>query len=102
MRAFLPFLSTLEEFFSIVEVPAPFTQLVTLINTVVRALTLARDHQITSRNSHYQCRFHFFWEHIGHRISVEYVKSEHQDSDYLTKGLVRAPFEANRYRVQGW
>ena len=73
MRALLSIVSTFEEFFSIVEVLAPFNQLVIRINTVVRventgALTLARDHKITSRNRHYHCRFHFFWEHIEAKV----------------------------------
>ena len=108
MRALLPILSTLEEFFHIVQVPAPFDKLATQIKTVVHvdntsALTLARDQQITSRNRHYHYRFHFFWSHIGNgNISVEYVASHLQDADYLSKGLARMPFEANRLRVQGW
>ena len=100
MRALLPILSTLEEFFSIVQAPAPFHTLSSRINTVVRvdntsALSLARDQQITSRNRHYHCRFHFFWSHIDGKISGEYVASNLQDSDYLSKGLARLPVEAN-------
>ena len=107
MRALLPIYYTLEEFFSIVQAPCPFHKLASNLTTVVRvdntsALTLARDQQITSRNRHYHCRFHFFWSHINEKITVEYVESKLQDADYLSKGLTRLPFEANRLRVQGW
>ena len=108
MRSLLPIRSILIEFFSVVEASAPFHALAVNIPTVVfvdntSALSLARDQQITSRNRHYHCRFHFFWSHVREgKVSVEYVKTEYQDGEYLTKGLVRVPFESNRFRVQGW
>ena len=108
MRSLLPIRSILIEFFSVVKAPAPFNVLAATIPTLVfvdntSALSLARDQQISSRNRHYHCRFHFFWSHIqSGEISVEYIKTNYQDGDYLTKGLVRVPFESNRFRVQGW
>ena len=108
IRSLLPIRSILLEFFNVVKAPAPFAVLAETIPTVVfvdntSALSLARDQQITSRNRHYHCRFHFFWSHVREgKVSVEYVKTEYQDGDYLTKGLVRVTFESHRFRVQGW
>ena len=119
MRALLPIRSLLLEFFKIVKAPAPFDSFSNDIATTVyvdntSALALARDQQVTSRTRHYHCRYHFFWSHVKcdgrdgssssncFLISLEYIATDLQDGDYLTKGLLRIPFEKNRFRVQGW
>ena len=108
MRSLLPIRSLLLEFFDVVDAPAPFDAFAPNIQTVVfvdntSALALAREQNITSRNRHYHCRFHFFWSYVRDgTVSVDYVNTTNQDGDYLTKGLARVPFESNRFRVQGW
>ena len=110
MRALIPICFLLKHFFSIVNPPTRFLTMRQSIPCVVyvdntSALTLARDQQITSRTRHYHCRFHFFWSNVGSHglgISVEYVPTDQQDADFLTKGVPRYPYENNRNRVQGW
>ena len=104
MRALIPICSLLKNFFSIVIPPERFMTLARHIPCVVlvdntSALSLARDQQVTARTRHYHFRYHFFWSNIGTRglrISVEYVSTDEQDADFLTKGVPRLPFECNR------
>ena len=67
------------------------------------ALTLATDQQITARTRHYHVRWHHFWDSIREGVAtVEYVTTDEQDSDYLTKSNTITVFLQNRLRVQGW
>jgi hypothetical protein len=68
------------------------------------ALSLATTRRITDRTRHFAAESHHFWETLEEDgdITIEGVDTKCQDADYLTKGLVRDDFEANRYSVQGW
>jgi hypothetical protein len=73
------------------------------------ALQLATQQRITSRTRHYLIKWHHFWSHVKSLdgtprgdIAVLQVDTNLQDADYLTKGLTKDAFQANRRRVQGW
>ncbi|CAJ1930221.1 unnamed protein product [Cylindrotheca closterium] len=69
---------------------------------------LATNQRITSRTRWYLNKFHCFWQYVskdgiaGDSVAVEEIKTSLQDADYLTKALSPEPYEANRFRVQGW
>jgi hypothetical protein len=67
-------------------------------------LSLATTRRITNRTKHFAAESHHFWETLDEDgdIAIEGVATGSQDADYLTKGLPRAAFEANRHSVQGW
>ena len=67
------------------------------------ALWLATEQQVTSRTRHYHIRWHHFWEAVKEgNVLVQYVETNEQDADYLTKCRSLPTFLANRSRVQGW
>ena len=57
----------------------------------------------------YFVKYHFFWSYVhrdeknpgGWLVSIK-CSTELMNAEYLTKGLVRTVFDANRQRVQGW
>ena len=69
---------------------------------------LATNQRITSRTRWYLNKFHWFWQFVskngitGDTVAVEEIDTSLQDADYFTKALSPEPFEANRFRVQGW
>ena len=108
MRTLLPIRLLLLEIIENVSFPSMMTLNSSTLRATIyedntSALTLATDQQITSRTRHYHVRWHHFWESIreGHTI-VEYVTTDQQDSDYLTKVNTLLIFAKNRLRVQGW
>ena len=66
------------------------------------ALSLATNHRLTNRTRYLLVGYHWFWESYPAEFSLERVDTHNQDADYFTKGASLEPFEANRYRVQGW
>ena len=59
--------------------------------------------RLTSRTKYFHLKWHHFWAaHRAQEFIAVRVETSLQDADYLTKGLVRLPFEENRRRVQGW
>ena len=49
---------------------------------------LATRHHVSSRNRHFNVKFHHFWQSVKERkIFVESCPTEKQQADYLTKGL---------------
>ena len=65
------------------------------------AFYLAALQKITSRTKCTLSKFHWFWEHSKEYTLVK-CPTDKMDADYLTKGLPKPAFEANRLRVQGW
>ena len=70
-------------------------------------LVIMVQQRLTNRTKSYHLRWHWFWEHVvndedGDGIICLKVETSLQDGDYLTKGLVRDLFEANRHCNQGW
>ena len=108
MRTLLPIRLLLLEIIENVSFPSMMTLNSSTLRATVyedntSALTLATDQHITLRTRHYHVRWHHFWESIrdGHAI-VEYVTTDQQDADYLTKVNNLLIFAKNRFRVQGW
>ena len=73
------------------------------------AFMLAAGHQLSKGTKHFAIKFHWFWQFVYNEetnpdgwLVVEKIATDLQDADYLTKGLVKVKFEANRMRVQGW
>ncbi|CAJ1969020.1 unnamed protein product [Cylindrotheca closterium] len=61
--------------------------------------------QYTARSKHYAVKYHWFRSHVSdstNNISVEYIESEAQKADILTKGLTLDKFRAIRKLLCGW
>ena len=66
------------------------------------ALNLATDEHLMLCTKYYNCRWHFFWQHIQNvDVEVVYCDTAEQNADYLTKPLVHDKIVTNRQRVQG-
>ncbi len=66
---------------------------------------LATNQHITNRTKHFLVRWHHFWSFLEeNKDNVKVVRCDttKMRADYLTKGLVRVPFENNRRGSQGW
>jgi hypothetical protein len=83
------------------------------INTTVRsavfednraAVLLANNHhRITSRTRYFHVKWHFFWEYVSRGdVTVEYISTNDQRADYMTKMNPRFVFERIRKMNQGW
>ena len=72
------------------------------------ALCLATNQRITTRTKYFHVKWHHFWSHVTKndgkdgKIRLYKIDTHNQRSDYFTKGLVREPFENNRFANQGW
>ena len=62
--------------------------------------------QYTPRSKHYAVKYHWFRSHLSdketNRTSVEYIESEFQKADILTKGLPYPQFIKIRELLCGW
>ena len=110
LRALLPLKRMLIEATSEVELEA------NIISTISArafednqgAYYLANNQRITSRTRWYLNKWHWFWQFVNKtgvgpdKFAVDKVDTLLQDADYFTKALAPEPFEANRFRVQGW
>ena len=73
------------------------------------AYHLAINQQLSPRTKYFAIKYHFFWQFVYHAernpegwLNVEKCSTDLMNADYLTKGLGRIKFEANRFRIQGW
>ena len=73
------------------------------------AYLLATNQRITTRTKYFCVKHHFFWSHVFHEernpdgyLVIVKCPTALMNADYLTKGLGRVLFEANRKRLQGW
>ena len=70
---------------------------------------LATNQQWSVQTKYFCVKYHFFWQYVYHEeknpngwLMVHKCAADLMNADYLTKGLVRVKFEADRKRVQGW
>ena len=67
------------------------------------AYHLANNQKLSNRSKHYFIKYHHFWEAVKQgTVKVSKICTTLQNADYLTKGLPKEVFLANRHRVQGW
>ena len=73
------------------------------------AYLLATNQKLSVQTKYFCVKHHFFWSYVYHEknnpdgwLVIVKCSTELQNADLLTKGLVRALFEANRLRIQGW
>ena len=69
------------------------------------ALALATNQRVSARTRFYNLNWHFFWEFVKNPENHTYIvraDTKLQDADLFTKALVRATFDENRRRIQGW
>jgi hypothetical protein len=110
MRTLIPLRRLLLELVQGLSLPQPQASTVSarVFEDNNSALQLAVKQRVTNRTRHYQVKWHHFWSCVKPEdgeepeILVLRVDTKLQDADYLTKGLPRETFEANRLRVQGW
>jgi hypothetical protein len=66
-------------------------------------LSLANNHQLTSRTKHYLIKWHFFWHWVKMGvIKIVRVDTTEQLADIFTKGIARDLFEKLRKLLLGW
>ena len=105
IRTLIPIRSLVLELANALEVPDS-------INTTVRsavfednsaAVLLANNHRITSRTRYFHVKWHFFWEYVSRGdVTVEYISTNLQRADYMTKMNPCFVFERIRKMNQGW
>ena len=84
-------------------VKLPTTFKATVYKDNMGAYYLANNQRLTPRSKFFALKLHHFWHAVNsQQASVVTVESSKQNADYLTKGLPRETFVANRHRVQGW
>ena len=73
------------------------------------AYLLATNQKLSVRTKYFCVKHHFFWSHVFHEernpdgyLVIFQCDTTLQNADYLTKGLVRALYDPNRKRLQGW
>ena len=70
------------------------------------ALALVKKPHATSRTRHLNTKYHHFKEHVGVKdgvgIELEYIETENQIADMLTKGLGHDLFEKLRDKLMNW
>lgn len=73
------------------------------------AYLLAANQRLSVRTKYFCVKHHFFWSYVYHKeknpegwLVIVKCPTELMNADYMTKGLVRQIFEANRLRIQGW
>ena len=105
LRVLLPIRRVLEEVTQLLKVPAEITATIssTAFEDNNAALTLARNHRLTSRTRYYHTAAHHFWQAVDDGVvSPEAWDTDKMDGDCCTKAPPREVFESNRFRVQGW
>ena len=73
------------------------------------AYLLATNQRVSTRTKYFNVKYHFFWSYVYHEeknpdgwLRAHKCATDLMNADYMTKGLVRMIFEANRLRTQGW
>lgn len=67
------------------------------------AYLLAMMHCLTGRTRYFHVKYHHFWDaHDQGLFEILPIPTKYQRGDYMTKGMVRVPFEHNRFLVQLW
>ena len=105
LRVLLPINCVLEELIKGLEVPIELQATITstAFEDNTAALTLARNHRLTSRTRYYHTAAHHFWQHVDNGVvEIAPCDTTLMDADYMTKSMPRDGFEKNRKRVQGW
>jgi hypothetical protein len=66
-------------------------------------ISIATNDQFRPRTRHIAIKYHHFRDYVdSKRISVQYIKTDDQPADILTKGLAREKFQYLRKKLQGW
>ena len=111
VRTAIPIKNLVMDLLQFLKLPSPKSPVLTctIFEDNQGAYLLATNQRITARTKYFCVKWHFFWSQVYHPtenpdgwIIVETCDTKLQDADYLTKGLARECFEANRHRVQGW
>lgn len=105
IRTLIPIRSLVLELSNALEMPDSISTSVRsrVFEDNTAAVLLANNHRITSRTRYFHVKWHFFWEFVARKdITVEYVSTDNQRADYMTKQNPRFVFERIRKMNQGW
>ena len=108
LRVLLPMKELLEEIIENVDVPNDFHDIASSVKATRfednnSALQLATTQRVTNRTRYYAVKWHWFWDAVRTgKVQIAPIATSEQAADYLTKGLVKEPFESNRRANQGW
>lgn len=105
LRVLLPIRRTLEELMDCLKVPLDLKATIasTAFDDNNAAIALAVNQKLSSRTRYYHTASHWMWQIINDGVvGIARCDTALMDADYLTKGMPRHGYEANRKRVQGW
>jgi hypothetical protein len=67
------------------------------------AYLLAMTHRLTGHTRYFHVKYHHFWDSYDQGLfEILPIPTKYQRGDYMTKEMVRVPFEHNRFLVQLW
>ena len=106
MREILPMRALLQEIGSMLNLPVISQSMVrsTVFEDNQGCLALVNTPRMSPRNKYLALKYHFFRSNIGKDkgILAQYVPSERQAADGLTKGLGPSQFKVIRKLLMGW
>ena len=111
LRAMIPIRSLVSGILDFLELPTSVNPeiLCKVFEDNQGAYLLATNQRLSVRTKYFCVKHHFFWSYVYHKeknpegwLVIVKCPTELMNADYMTKGLVRQIFEANRLRIQGW
>ena len=110
LRAIIPLRSLISEVLGYLKLPDSASEMhCTVFEDNQGAYLLATNQRLSPRTKYFNVKYHFFWSYVynentnpGGWLLIVKCPTDKMNADYLTKGLGRILFEANRLRVQGF
>ena len=110
LRALIPLRGQIVDLLSFLNLPSANPEIhCDIFEDNQGAYLLATNQRLSTRTKYFNVKHHFFWSYVYNEESnpdgwlvIIKCPTDLMNADYLTKGLVRTVFEANRIRVQGW
>ena len=110
LRALIPLRGQIVDLLSFLNLPSANPEIhCDIFEDNQGAYLLATNQRLSTRTKYFNVKHHFFWSYVYNEESnpdiwlvIIKCSTDLMNADYLTKGLVRTVFEANRIRVQGW
>ena len=110
LRAMIPLRAQIVNLLSFLKLPSANPEIMCdIFEDNQGAFLLATNQRLSPRTKYFNVKHHFFWSYVYNEESnpdgwlvIIKCPTDLMNADYLTKGLVRTVFEANRIRAQGW
>ena len=110
LRALIPLRAQLVNLLTFLKLPSENPEIMCdVFEDNQGAFLLATNQRLSTRTKYFNVKHHFFWSYVYNEetnpdgwLVITKCPTDLMNADYLTKGLVREVFEANRIRAQGW